>query len=1080
MKKFRFIFLLLIAVAANAQIRIVPQTGHIGWFTMDVSPDGKRMLSAGPEGKVILWDLVSFKAIWYEYIHRAPINQVKWRMDNRYFLTACEDSTVTVWDTESMKKIRTYHSKYPITSAAFNPKADLITYGDTKGNIFMFHLVSNEQILHFNVGSSVNDMVWVDNGYVLFAGTEKHGVMGFEMDKGKKILDMKMTDAVTELQLSPNNKILIINLAGGSTEIWNPSSGKGYGSMQNAVVKSKNGYKQFSRPAATFDGQFVLMYDKDHNLQIGRLDPVLTQIYDAKMLQNEIRMIKASPANNSFLLADMDGGIWICFFTENDFNDQSRLYWHKMLFEPERIRNLYFKPNDESIAMKGSYEYEFNFKTGDLTRREDDSTALENTTTTMKFFSPSRMADGIYYAIHTTKDEMYKIKDQEYVEPVTMYALSKDTAVVAYIDNNQLNIYHIKEARFLKQEKVNLKGYTLFNGHLNNQFVTLDKKGLRFIECNTLQEKTLKDAGKLQLAWLTASEDNSIVHACDTKGIYYSWETASGKAIAAKGDLAKIKISQFEVDKNNSMMIATTFDQRLVRIELASGKITHELNSKLPPVIHLSINHKCDRVAIADLDGVVHIFDTQLQKEIISIIPSPTNGLIAYTPDNYYIATKEAAQNVALVNGNSVLGFEQIDLRYNRPDKVLSSIGIADAGVIASYERAWKKRMERSGIMESTGNEVPTVELANFKSIPLTTDQTELELHVKGTSQKGIKAVKIWVRGVPVLGRNGKEFASKDIKNSIDIKLKAPLIFGTNKIEIATVSTNGTESEKVEFLITGKKEIPQDLYIVSIGVSKYNDNRYNLRYADKDATDLVGALKNTRAFANVHSELITNENVTREKVIATKELLKKSRPNDVVLVFVAGHGLRDAKYDYYFATHDIDFNDPGKRGVSDTELENLLDCIGSLRKLLFFDTCLSGEVDKNEVETTGTISTEAGDVSFRNTGIGLRNKQPLGLKNAQFLMKEVFNDVKRGTGATVISSAGGVELAMESSQWKNGLFTYCVLTGLKEKSADKDKDGEVSLSELQQYVKKEVTLLSKGRQLPDFKSANMDLDFRLW
>jgi len=90
-------------------------------------------------------------------------------------------------------------------------------------------------------------------------------------------------------------------------------------------------------------------------------------------------------------------------------------------------------------------------------------------------------------------------------------------------------------------------------------------------------------------------QDNSIVHACDTKGIYYSWETASGKAIAAKGDLAKIKISQFEVDKNNSMMIATTFDQRLVRIELASGKITHELNSKLPPVIHLNINHKCDR-----------------------------------------------------------------------------------------------------------------------------------------------------------------------------------------------------------------------------------------------------------------------------------------------------------------------------------------------------------------------------------------------------------------------------------------------------------------------------------------------------
>lgn len=1065
--------------AAHAQMRIVPQTGHIGWCKMEISPDGKRMVSAGPEGKLIFWDIKSYKAIWQEYAHKNVINHIEWRFDNRHFLSASDDSTLCVWDSESMQKVRTYHHFNRITSAAFNPKADLLVYGDDQGNILMYHLVKNEEILRIKVGSSVQSLTWADNGFVLFCGSEKNGVQAFEMDSGKKILDMEIKGGVSELQLTPGNKLLLIHTLDGLTEVWEPLTGKGYGSMENAIAQDINGNTAWSRPCASYNGKFIFMFDKDKKLQIGRLDPVLTHFYDLQLLESDIRMIKASPANNFIVLTDMSGGIWICFFTENDFSEGNRLYWHKLCFEPERIRQISFRDNDEALAMKGSYQYEFNFSNGDLTRREDDSSVVENTTATLRYFSPSRLKDGIYYYVNTTRDIMYKVKDQEYMEQIPMYAHSADTSVIAYVDNNQLNFYDVKKAAFVKQEKIaSAKDFVLFNGHLNNYFVVKDKKGLRFIHCNSNEEKNIKLNGKESLAWISAPRDNRVIYACDTKGKFFAWNFSTGQELKINGDLARIRVAQFEVNSTNTSMIAFTQDQRLLRINPATGAIEAEWKEKIPPALAVSINEKGDRFALADLDGVVRVFDMGLSRNYINIIPSPANGLIAYTPDNDYIATKEAAQNLALVNGKNVLGFEQIDLRHNRPDKVLSNIGLAEPELIAAYERAWKKRMERSGLLENSGNEIPEVELANMKDIPLTTEKDGVDLHIKAKSIKGIHAIKVWVEGVPLNGREG--VLVKDSKSETELKLKAPLVYGTNTVEIASVSKDGIESEKIEFQIVNKKPAASELFIVSIGVSQYKDAAWNLDYAHKDATDLVSIMKNTGAFSKVNARILTNEMATREKIIQTKEFIKQSKPNDVVILFIAGHGVRDAKLDYYFATHDIDFNDPSKRGLSDTEIENMMDGIGSLRKLLLFDTCLSGDIDKEDVEKGSTENVVVENVNFRSAGTPLKNKNPLGVKNAQFLMKEIFNDVKRGTGATIISSAAGVQVAAERKDFQNGLFTYCLLSGLKNKLADRDKDGEISLHELQAYVKKEVNLLSLGKQMPDFKSANKEQNFRLW
>jgi uncharacterized caspase-like protein len=196
------------------------------------------------------------------------------------------------------------------------------------------------------------------------------------------------------------------------------------------------------------------------------------------------------------------------------------------------------------------------------------------------------------------------------------------------------------------------------------------------------------------------------------------------------------------------------------------------------------------------------------------------------------------------------------------------------------------------------------------------------------------------------------------------------------------------------------------------------------------------------------------------------------------MIFIAGHGVLDENLDYFFASYDMDFNNPNQRGIAYEDLEGLLDGIKPLKKVLLIDACHSGEIDKEEVELLATNEVQVGEIQFRAVGNSVKPK--LGMQNTSELTKALFTDLRKGTGATVISSAGGGEYAMESGEWKNGLFTYCMLKGIETKAADQNGDGEIWLKELQEYVQTQVSELSGGKQQPTSRIENSVLDYRVW
>ena len=199
--------------------------------------------------------------------------------------------------------------------------------------------------------------------------------------------------------------------------------------------------------------------------------------------------------------------------------------------------------------------------------------------------------------------------------------------------------------------------------------------------------------------------------------------------------------------------------------------------------------------------------------------------------------------------------------------------------------------------------------------------------------------------------------------------------------------------------------------------------------------------------------------------------------NDQVLISYSGHGLLSKDYDYFLSTYSVNFKNPAENGLPYDELESLLDSIPARKKLMLIDACHSGEVDKDEFQqvkinqstlAANHVVSRGGEISESEEG-----SQKLGLKNSFELMQNLFVNVGKSTGATIISAAAGTEFALENGNLKNGVFTYCIMEAM-------DKYPTMKVSELKKIVGARVQELTNGMQKPTSRNEAIAVDWNVW
>lgn len=513
--------------------------------------------------------------------------------------------------------------------------------------------------------------------------------------------------------------------------------------------------------------------------------------------------------------------------------------------------------------------------------------------------------------------------------------------------------------------------------------------------------------------------------------------------------------------------------------DLPTNQLLQQFKGHTFPIISIQYLEENDEWLTTAQDGTMKTWQRENDIPIATYVTIDRNDFITFLPNLYYRGTKNAIRKVGFAKNKKTYFFEQFDRKFNRPDILLENIGLASPDLIKLYQEVYKKRLSLEGLTLNNDNPliVPSFEVTNNQSIPITNANREFTFSVKADG-KGIllKKVIATINNYPAKVVDLESKSSTRFEGALTLKLST----GSNKINIYVINNQGIESYKRSFDIyyKGSNQKP-DLHLITIGVSEHQNSKQNLNYPAKDAEDLTALFKEkTNDYHKIHTHLLTNEAVTLSNFEQLKTKLKDVKIDDRVIIFYAGHGVLDKSLNLFLSTYETKLDEIEKGSISYTYLHQLINNIPSRNKLLLLDACHTGEIDDSAPSVRLSPPPEVeGDLKTRDAS----RRFPKQLDKDFFhLMKELFIDFRNRTGTIVIAATTGTQVALEGNQWNNGAFTYCLIEGLQKGYADLNKDGKITVSELETYLLKRVPEATGGRQQPIMRQELILGDWEVW
>jgi uncharacterized caspase-like protein len=422
---------------------------------------------------------------------------------------------------------------------------------------------------------------------------------------------------------------------------------------------------------------------------------------------------------------------------------------------------------------------------------------------------------------------------------------------------------------------------------------------------------------------------------------------------------------------------------------------------------------------------------------------------ISITPDGYYQASPRGDRFLNVRVDNEVYGIDQFSSTFYNPQLVEARL----AGLSGEeFVKGAQVRIQDAALMLP-----PAVTIQNpANGHTAAAGTVALSVSVTDRNQP-VRNIKIMVNGRLVGGEELRTVSDSGIltvekaslavtgdAKSVQFTVTVELDPGDNTIDIVAFNDNAYEAKSVTVKAAGSgpQTLPR-LWILAIGVNRY-DNAGNpvllgdgakalqsLNFAANDAAAIIDTFKRQegKRYAKVNSLLIADGGgpaPTAANIREGMKFLEQAGPRDVVLLFLAGHGIIDRMGTFCFLPRDAVFNAAQtadrERVIVNDELLAVLDAPGN--RLVFIDACQSGGVD-----------------------------------NAQ-MVRALMN-----SNAVVFSSSEGGEFSYEMKELSHGAYTYSIVRGLSGASAQRN-DGGRTMVQLSDYVLKEVGRLTGDKQHP--------------
>ena len=457
-------------------------------------------------------------------------------------------------------------------------------------------------------------------------------------------------------------------------------------------------------------------------------------------------------------------------------------------------------------------------------------------------------------------------------------------------------------------------------------------------------------------------------------------------------------------------------------------------------------------------DQTVRLWSIPAGKPLLTIFHASDGEWVAWTPEGYYTASLKGDQYIgwhinqgedraALYYPASRFSNQfyspEITARYVETD---GDLGRAIQLVNAARPRP--KQVTKTAVADLQQLLPPAVffQIPSERDVTVAEPRIRVKAQARSLTKEPIQDLWLLVNGSRLdkaRGFGGVAAAPQKKAGGLraELDVTVPLTQAVNRISVLA-SNRHARSEPETINITWKKRgaakelYKPDLYLLSIGVSRYEDPNWNLGFARADAEGIAAALRKQQGklYGRVHTKVLADQDANGDNVLDGLDwLLKQSTQKDVSVLFVAGHGLKDERGNYHFLPHDGNPARLRRTGVKWFDFQDVLTSLPS-KTIFMIDTCHSGGVTGKR--RGGSDMTDA--------------------------LRELL---QAGTGVVVLTAATAKEFSVEREDWGHGAFTKATLEGLEGK-ADYDGDSIIDIKELDLYITKRVKQLTNGAQHP--------------
>lgn len=458
-------------------------------------------------------------------------------------------------------------------------------------------------------------------------------------------------------------------------------------------------------------------------------------------------------------------------------------------------------------------------------------------------------------------------------------------------------------------------------------------------------------------------------------------------------------------------------------------------------------------------DQTLRLWDIETDENLLTIFHASDDEWVAWTPEGFFDASPDGAKYIGyhLNRGwdkkADYVSVEQLYSAFYRPDLIQRKIAGEDLNQFA-------EAIDVNKIL--AGGMPPTVDIT-FPETNMRSKKRDVTLRYKLCDQGGgIGGTQLRLNGI-VIGAGGSERGlkrKKDGKSSgrcLQQKRLISLQPGKNEISLSAFNEVGeieSQPSRISLTYKGKAKRP-DLHVLTLAVDNYRDGDLRLKYSKKDADALVAQLKKggKKLFGKVHTYSLYDDEVRLEKVDKMfDKISKKARPEDVFVLYVAGHGVTSkADGNYYYLPVNFRYTSDAavaEQAISNDFFQQNLAKVKAQKSLVLLDTCNSGAFS-----------------NIRTRGIE---------------EKTAVARLVKATGRATLMASSRDQVALEGHEG-HGVFTWSLLEAMKGKGYG--GDNKLTINDLADYVEEtlpELTYQKYGyEQVPQRSLQGMNFPLGL-